>query len=587
MYSGRTRATLDGSDSWGYYAHLPAFLLYHDAGDYSKTITAWQVNYPGKTDPRKDAYGLRPTPSGRFAVKYPIGVAILETPFFLAAHLYCLIVGSYPADGFSAPYAWSISLSSLFFAVLGLFFVFKTLRFYFSERISLITTATIGLGTNLFFFVTYTAGMSHPVAFCLIAYLLLATRRWYENPVWRNGLALGFTLGLIALVRTQDLIIALVPLLWGIRKWRDVTDRLRFFREYKISIGVALTAFAFTILPQAYYWKFVSGQWWRYGYQGEAFDWAHPHIREGLLSFQNGWLVYTPVMIFALWGIFYLRRYAADLLAPILIFLPLHWFISYAWWCWMYINGFGSRPMVDAYGLLAFPLAAWIATQKRAWILIPVVCAFVVLNVFQTWQIKQGIFWSERGNWAFYKEIFGQTKGSARALSAFESGEAQPPASLKRSRPISSILVENAAAEKIETAGGRPAIKCTGEFNQTITIRNDTARIIAGDWLQVSAEGYVPEGQPAQSVDDVAKLVVDFSNAQGQLLQYRAINIATHLSNPRYILWKTRGMGEWGDASFFVKAPAGFDAGSIIKVYVWNPKGQEIFVGDIRVDIWR
>ena len=585
MYSGRTRATLDGSDSWGYYAHLPAFLLYHDTGEYSKTIAAWQVNYPGKTDPRKDAYGLRPTPSGKFAVKYPIGLAILETPFFLAAHLYCLIVGSYPADGFSAPYAWSISLSSLFFAVLGLFFVFKTLRFYFSERISLITAATIGLGTNLFFFVTYTAGMAHPVAFCLIAYLLLATRRWYKNPVWRNGLVLGFTLGLIALVRTQDLIIALVPLLWGIRKWRDVTDRLRFFREYKISIGVALTAFAFTILPQAYYWKFVSGQWWRYGYQGEAFDWAHPHIREGLLSFQNGWLVYTPVMIFALWGIFYLRRYAADLLAPILIFLPLHWFISYAWWCWMYINGFGSRPMVDAYGLLAFPLAAWIATQKRAWILIPVLCGFVVLNVFQSWQIKKGIFWSERGNWAFYKEIFGQTQGSAPALSAFESGEPQPNKALKRIRPISSKLIENTAPEQIASAGGRPAVRCSSEFNQTITITNDTAKIMPGDWLKISIEGYVPEGQPTQSVDEIAKLVVDFSNGQGQLLQYRAINIATHLTNPRYILWNTRGMGKWGEASFFVKAPQGFDAGSSVKVYVWNPKGQEIFVGDLTVEI--
>ncbi len=586
VYSERARAALDGSDSWGYYVHLPAFLLYHDAGDYSKTIAAWQANYPNKPDPRKDAYGIRTTPSGKLAVKYPLGVALLETPFFLAAHVYCLMGGTHPADGFSGPYTWAIALSSLFFAVLGLFFLFKNLRFHFSEHISLATTATIGLGTNLFFFGTYTPGMSHPVAFCLIAYLLLATRSWHETPTRRNGLMLGFTLGLIALVRTQDLIVALVPLLWGIRKWSDILVRFRFFGEHKTSVGAATLAFLIALLPQAAYWKFVSGQWWYYGYQGEKFDWAHPHIREGLLGFQNGWLTYTPVMLLALFGLFRLRRYAPALLLPILVSLPLHWWVSYAWWCWMYINGFGSRPMVDAYALLAFPLAAWMAGQKRVWILIPVLCAFVGLNIFQTWQTQQGIFWSERGNWAFYKESFGQTNGSERALSAFECGEVQPPNALEKSKALV-VLIPNTADTNNIQMGGRLAHPCKGEFHQTISISNDTSRLIPGDWLRVSVAGFVPAGQPARSIDDIAKLVVDFSSSEGKVLKYRAINIGTHLGNPQYILWKTRGTGEWGEASFFVQVPMGFAAGGRLKAYIWNPKGQEIFMGDLKVELWQ
>jgi len=586
VYSERVRAVLDGSDSWGYYVHLPSFLLYQDVGDYSKTIAAWQANYPNKPDPRKDAYGLRPTPSGKVAVKYPLGVAMLETPFFLLAHVYCLIGGTHLADGFSAPYSWTIAFSSLFFAVLGLFFLFKSLRFYFSENISLAVTAIVGLGTNLFFFVAYTPGMSHPVAFCLIAFLLLATQRWHKNPTRRNGFVLGFTLGLIALVRTQDLIVALVPLLWGIRNWRDVPTRFRFLVNQKWSIGTAVLAFAIPLLPQALYWKFVSGLWWHYGYQGEKFDWAHPHIRAGLLGFQNGWLIYTPVMLFALWGLFYLRRYVPDLLLPILFFLPLHWLVSYSWWCWMYINGFGSRPMVDGYALLAFPLAAWIAAQKRVWILIPVLCGFVGLNIFQTWQTQQGIFWSERGNWAFYKESFGQTSGSERALSAFECAEVQPPTALHLSKPLTELIVDLADTNNVQIAG-RLAHPCKGEFHQTIPVANDTAQLIPGDWVRASVAGFVPAGQPAHSIDEIAKLAVDFSNNEGKVLKYRAINIGTHLSNPAYILWKTRGMGEWGEASFFVQVPMGFDAGSRLKTYVWNPKGQEIFVGDLKLEIWR
>ena len=474
VYSERTRAALDGSDSWGYYVHLPAFLLYHDTGDYSQTIAAWQAQYPNKPDPRKDAYGIRPTPSGKLAVKYPLGVALLETPFFLAAHVYCLIGGTHPADGFSLPYAWAIALSSLFFAILGLFFLYKNLKTYFTENISLATTAVIGLGSNLYFFVVYTPGMAHPVAFCLIAYFLLATRRWYENPSKLNGFLFGLSFGLIALVRTQDMIVALIPLLWGIRGIRGLMNRFRFFLKFKSNVVAAIGAFILTLLPQSLYWKYVSGKWWYYGYQGEKFDWSDPHIREGLFSFQNGWLIYTPVMLFALWGIFRLRRHAPDVLMPILVFLPIHWFVSYAWWCWMYINGFGSRPMVDVYSLLAIPLAAWMAGQKKAWILIPLLCAFVGLNIFQTWQTQQGIFWSERGNWAFYKESFGQTTGSERALSAFESAEVQSAVALKMAKPLMTFLVSPDDSINLPM-GGRLAHPCNGEFHQTVAITNDTA----------------------------------------------------------------------------------------------------------------
>lgn len=585
-YSERSRASLDGSDSWGYYVHLPASFLYHDTGEYSKTIAAWQSNYPNKPDPRKDAYGIRPTPTGKFAVKYPIGLAILESPFFLAAHVFCLLGGG-AADGFSAPYAWALALSSLFFAVLGLFFLYKCLRFYFEEKVSLLAIATIGLGTNLYFFVAYTPGMAHPVAFCLVAYLLLATRNWYAAPSIRNGMALGVTLGLIALVRTQDLIVALVPLLWGIRNLPDIPMRFRLFWEQKSSLGAALLVFACTLLPQAVYWKFVSGQWWRYGYQGEKFDWAHPHVLEGLFGFQNGWLVYTPVMLLALLGLFRLRQYAPEFLMPLVVLLPLHWFISYSWWCWMYINGFGSRPMVDLYAVLAFPLAAWIAGQKKAWILFPILLGFVLLNLFQTWQTKQGIFWSERGNWAYYKEIFGQTQGSARALAAFESGEVQSLEPLKFVKTIKTHALSIADSAKTVQIGGQNAYRCDGEFNRTLEIANDTARLFPGDWLRISVAAFVPEGQSGRSVDQLAKLVIDFSGPDGQVLKYRAINIGTHIGNPKHILWKTRGTGEWGEADFFVMVPMGFEGRSRLKSYIWNPNQQDIFVGGLEVGLWR
>lgn len=586
-YTHRIRACLDGSDSWGYYVHLPALLLYHDTGNYDKTIAAWQKEYPGKADPRLDAYGIRPTPKGKLAVKYPIGVALFETPFFLTAHWFCSLSGAYPASGFSAPYLWAVALSSIFFALFGLFFLFKILRYYFSERISLITTAVIGLGTNLFFFVAYTPGMAHPLAFALIAYLLLVTRYWYESPGWQNGLKLGATLGLIAITRTQDLVIVMVPLLWGVRRGPDILKQFRYFWKQRISLGFAFLSFGMALLPQALYWKWVSGQFWYYGYQGEKFDWADPKVQEGLLSFQNGWLIYTPVMWLALWGILAVRRKVPELFWPILVFLPLHWLVSYAWWCWMYINGFGSRPMVDVYALMAFPLAAWIATQKKAWIYFPVLGAFVVLNLFQTWQTHAGIFWSERSNWAYYKEIFVKTKGTERALSAFESGEVQSITSLKRVKSLYPIVLNPDSPEDRVQIEGRSGLQCSKEFCKTIKITNDSTRLFPGDWMLVKVAAFIPPTEIAPGQDQLAKLVVDFSTGQDKILKYRAIKIGTHLNNPKYILWKNRGGGQWGEASFFVMVPMGFDQGSRMTTYVWNPMGQNIVVGDIQVELWR
>lgn len=584
--SERVRSALDGSDSWGHYVHLPALMLYHDTGDYSKTIAAWQQYYPNRPDPRQDAYGIRPTQTGQYAVKYPIGVALLESPFFLTAHAVALAMGKFPADGFCIPYAWAVALSSVFFSVLGLFFLFKNLRFYFSERISLFATATIGVATNLLFFASYTTGMAHPVAFCLIAYLLIATRRWHRTPNFKNSLKLGVTLGLIGLVRTQDLIAAVIPLFWGIRNWPDFAGRLGYFAIKGKAIGWALLAFCLTFLPQICYWKYTTGEYWHYGYQGEQFDWSNPRILDGLFSFQNGWLVYTPVMFLALWGLLRLRRHTPDFVLPLLIFLPLHWIISYSWWCWMYINGFGSRPMIDAYALLALPLAAWMASLKKRWMLLPVFLVFFALNVFQIWQTRRGIFWSERGNWAFYKEIFGKTKGSERALSAFESGEMQTPRSVKKIKTITQTAIPAITDTLAIQIEGKSALPCKGEFNQTQTLQNDSMRLQPGDWLRVSVTCFTAKDLPAQPTDYLAKLVVDFSNAEPKLLKYRAINICTHLGNPKYILWNTRGHGEWGEASFFVKVPKGFEADGVLKTYIWNPHGQEIFFHTMLVEQW-
>src|SRR5690606_24710330 len=113
----------------------------------------------------------------------------------------------------------------------------------------------------------------------------------------------------------------------------------------------------------------ATGSFLFYSYGSQGFDWQHPRIIDGLLSGRNGWLMYSPVMFLALAGMFCHRK-----LKPwfwcLLVLVPIYCYIIYSWYCWNYINGLGSRPMVHLYALLALPVAAFMAyiTRQRLWI---------------------------------------------------------------------------------------------------------------------------------------------------------------------------------------------------------------------------
>ena len=84
---------------------------------------------------------------GQFVMKYPIGMAILYLPFFFIGHLFALL-SDYPADGFSWPYQFAISMGGIVYAVIGLFVMRKVLLKYFSDLVTALVLGIIVLATN-------------------------------------------------------------------------------------------------------------------------------------------------------------------------------------------------------------------------------------------------------------------------------------------------------------------------------------------------------------------------------------------------------------------------------------------------------
>jgi hypothetical protein len=377
-------------DITSYYGYLPAFFIHHDLKlDFIK----------GKEDEYKNKHQYWPetAPNGGKVIKTTMGMAIMYSPFFFVAHTVAKIKG-YEIDGFSEPYEKYIHLSSIFYLLIGLIFLRKILlRFYDDWVVALVVLVTV-LGTNLFFYSTTEAAMSHAYNFSLIAAFMYFSFSWHDNQKIRTSIYIGLIGGMIVLIRPINIIVFLVPLLYNVKNLKEFKSKITFFfKQWKHLFIIGILGFLI-LLPQLLYWKYITGNFFFNSYVGERFYFSNPHILEGLFSYRKGWLLYTPIMIFACIGFFMLYKKYRAVFWFCFVFTILNIYLLFSWWAWWYGGGFGMRAMIDSYSILAFPMAAfyqYLANKKRVLgTALFLTLGLVALNLFQTAQYRTGaIHW--------------------------------------------------------------------------------------------------------------------------------------------------------------------------------------------------
>jgi hypothetical protein len=394
-------------DGGGYYAYLPAHFLYGDVGRADSLNELLQASRPDRPHPM-GRLGMSRLPTGQVVIKYPLGVALSELPWFAGAHLYARYYGA-PPDGFSRPYQQAMMVSGLLYGILGLWVLRKLLQRYFLDATVAWTLAIIALGTNFLVYSTYEAAVAHCRLFLWQAALLYCTARWYESPRRRWAAGIGLWLGLATLTRLTEALYVLIPLTWGLGVGQVRRPALlgRYASQLLLATGVGATVLSL----QFFYWHAVSGHWTVDAYPGEFFNFGHPHILEGLFSFRKGWLLYTPLMTLALAGTWWLRRYVPAALGPVLVLLPVLLWVTFSWEQWWYGGGFSARPLISIYPLLALPLASLLAAGSSwggwRWASLQgLVVVGILLNLWQSWQWNGGIIDSENETQQHYIERF-------------------------------------------------------------------------------------------------------------------------------------------------------------------------------------
>jgi hypothetical protein len=254
------------------------------------------------------------------------------------------------------------------------------------------------MGTNLYYYSTHEAAMSHVYNFSLIVLFLYMLSRWYEAARWKNSLLLGLVYGLVVLIRPTNFLLIILLLLWEVDSWDTLMERIRFLVRKIPLIGLMVVGFFIPWIPQLLYWNDVSGSFFYNSYSavGSAFYFDNPHLLDFLFSYRKGWFVYTPLMLFAVIGFYPLYRIRRGQFYATLIYFVIMIYVFSSWWSWWTGGSFGIRSMVDLMGVIALPLAAfitWLGTRGRVMKFgVSLLLIFTVfLNIFQTWQYKEGL----------------------------------------------------------------------------------------------------------------------------------------------------------------------------------------------------
>jgi hypothetical protein len=402
-----TEATI-GWDVSGYYAYLPAAFIYHDLEKavFLDTIIAQYQPTPGRMQ------GFWHW-SGAYIMKYSMGQALQFLPWFAIAHAMAEPLG-YPADGYSRPYQAAISWGSLLVALLGLWFARRNLLFFFSDKATAIALLLLVLGTNYLNYMAIDHAMTHNWLFTCYSLLIYATIRFYQKPAFGWAAAIGILLGWAALTRPSELAAALLPLLWGVSGATALRKRIALALQHWSKYLLAGALMAGMGFLQLAYWKYYGKEWTIYSYEDQGFDWGSPHVTDVLFSFRAGWLVYSPLMIFAVAGLFFLKKHQSSIFPAVLVFSLLNLYVVCAWSIWWYGGGLGMRALVQSYAVWLFPLAAFIQwLSEKKWGLLafaPVLAGGIWLNLWWTKEahVGRGAFVSEQMTKAFFLQVVGR-----------------------------------------------------------------------------------------------------------------------------------------------------------------------------------
>ena len=353
-------------DGVGYYAFARAPLIQHNldfTADYQQANASFREN-------RLDKNG-QPTPefrtrTGHLENHFTVGPAILWAPFLLLAHAAVLLARSMgstiPADGFSTPYRIAMALATALYGFLGLLISFRIARKYVDERWALLATLAIWWASSLPVYMYFNPSWSHALSAFVVALFLWYWDKTRDSRTLLQWIVLGAIGGLMLDVYYANVMIFVVLLFEALHDYaaavRKATPNTPSLAQLLARHLVFASALLICMLPTFIAKRIIYGSAFESGYIPiSQWNWGSPYLWSVLFSSEHGLISWTPILLFALIGLFaFWRSVPRAGLAFLATTVGFYYFIA-SYPDWAGISSYGNRFFVSLTPLFILGLA--------------------------------------------------------------------------------------------------------------------------------------------------------------------------------------------------------------------------------------
>jgi len=356
---------MTASDAIEYYVYDRSLYFDHDL-NFTNDYQGFYDRNPQGLAQFKVGFIDKRNPAGHAINNGPAGSALLWAPFFLAgdaiARLSHAIGATFAADGYSLPYIWAVSLGSALYAGIALLLTYNLARAITDRSAAFWAALVIWLGTPALFYSHLAPTYAHATSwFAASVFLTL----WYRSRGHRSRrawAALGALGGLVAMVREQDAVFLLVPvvdevlrLAPGLRRpesgwWRDVGRTL----ARGLVMG-ACAILAFT--PQLLVYRVLNGAFRPSPEVSDKLHWNAPNALRVLFDPGHGLFFWTPILLLAVAGLVLLIRRDPRLGISLSVGFVMTWYLNGAFQTWTTAGSFGARRFIVCSPIFAVGLA--------------------------------------------------------------------------------------------------------------------------------------------------------------------------------------------------------------------------------------
>lgn len=462
---------------------------------------------------------------------------------------------------------------------------------YFQDALSAFILIIIVLGTNYLHFATYKNLETSINLFALLAILVWNTIQWHQHYKLKNLIAVALSAALIILVKPSEIICGLIPVLWGVYNKETWAAKWKLIWSYRKQFIIAILAALILLLPQLLYWKITAGSFIYDTYKnpGVGLDFLSPHIFNVLFSFRKGWLLYTPIMFFALIGFVFLYKKQRENFLAVLIYFLIAFYIISSWTEWWYGGGYSMRPLIPSYVLLSLPLGMFLKNVfeggifKRG-VIGTLLILLIGLNLFQTWQFENYILDPYRTTKKSYCAIFGATefKPEVANLLSIERSMSGVDA-FKDEKNYNRRNIGNYDFTEIDSADYKGYVYDSLSNSQVLQM--DSTRSFSPNikttykgmtdkeyiWIRASVNVFVPEGYS----EELPVLVTTFFRREGAY-SYKTSETTKEMLKPN----------QWIKLKLDVLSPIVRDVNDHFQAYVWHRGKMPVFIDNFKVDIF-